>query len=147
MKKVIGVDLGVRSIHVSTSYNATTLSVDKTTRGEELRHLLLQYEAIFMAHNTVAFIEEPLMAGPRNIRTALQMAQVAGALMTAMPSYLVPVTTWKKEIVGKGNAKKEEVAEWLKERPEYVHTGGSQDLVDATCIRLYGESQMAKVRI
>jgi Holliday junction resolvasome RuvABC endonuclease subunit len=143
---VIGVDLGVRSVHVSTSTNASSISVAKSNRGQELRLLALQFQSIFCVRDTVAFIEEPLMAGPRNIRTALHLAQVAGALMTTVPSYFVPVTTWKKEIVGKGNAKKEEVAEFLRTHQDFIHVRESQDLIDATCIRLYGERQMAKIR-
>jgi|JI10StandDraft_1071094.scaffolds.fasta_scaffold1177556_1 Holliday junction resolvasome RuvABC endonuclease subunit len=143
---VIGVDLGVRSVHVSTATNASTISVGKSNRGEELRLLAIQFQSIFCQRDTIAFIEEPLMAGPRNIRTALQLAQVAGALMTTVPSYFVPVATWKKEIVGKGNAKKEEVAEFLKAHHAFGHALHSQDLIDATCIRLYGERQIAKIR-
>lgn len=142
---IIGVDLGVRSVHVSTLSGATTLSVDKTDRGKEIRLLAYEFAAIFAVQDTIAFIEEPLMAGPRNIRTALHMAQVAGALMTTVNSYLVPVTSWKKEVVGKGNASKEEVATYYnKTYPGKELT--SQDHIDATCIRIYGERQMAKIR-
>lgn len=147
MTKVVGIDLGVRSIHVSTQECAVSITVDKSERSGELRKLFTKYMEMFDTYDTVAFIEEPLVAGPRNIRTALQMAQLAGALMSVMPSYLVPVATWKKEVVGKGNATKDDVADYLRPLPEFAYTDGSQDLIDATCIRMYGERQMDKVRV
>ncbi len=145
--RVLGIDIGVRSIHVAAPKSAISLSVERTHRGDEIRNLMLQYEAYFGGNKkTVVFCEEPLVAGRRNLRTALQMAQVVGAVMLAHPTYLVPVSTWKKEVVGKGNASKEEVHEFLKDKPGYYYTEGSQDLVDATCIRMYGLMQLEKTK-
>ncbi len=74
----------------------------------------------------------------------MQLAQTAGALLSAIdsPCYLVPVTSWKKDVVGKGNASKEEVAKWLEEfqNPRYLACEGDQNRIDATCIAMYGEA-------
>jgi len=145
--RVLGVDIGVRSLHVSSPQSAISITVDKTMRSNELQSLMLQYEAYFSDNKTIVFCEEPLVAGKRNLRTALQMAQVAGAIMLAHPTYLVPVSTWKKEVVGKGNASKDEVHEFLKDKPGYSYAEGSQDLIDATCIRMYGERMVAKAQL
>jgi len=93
----------------------------------------------------MVFIEEPLVAGRRNLRTALQMAQVVGAIVGMVVEwtnrvYLVPVSTWKVNTVGKGNASKEDVAGWLT-RYHSVYAAacdGRQDLIDACCIACYG---------
>lgn len=91
------------------------------------------------------FVEEPLVAGARNLRTSLLMAQAVGALMVGLTTtkggcYQVPVSRWKKETVGNGSASKKDVALWLSDtHPEYAAAcDGSQDYADACCIALYG---------
>lgn len=146
----IGIDLGVRSIHIASLTNAFTIEAKKDVRQNEIRFLFDEfskwvdrvYEELHGAVSCTFFIEEPVVAGARNLRSSLQIAQVAGAIMAApIDSYLVPVSSWKKEVVGKGNANKEQVSEWLKDNHPYLYsiTGGKQDFVDATCIRLYGD--------
>jgi Holliday junction resolvasome RuvABC endonuclease subunit len=92
------------------------------------------------------FIEEPVLAGRRNVRTTLQQAQLVGALLAATTAftryvYLVPVGKWKAGTVGSGNASKPDVALWLNGvHPAYsAACGGKQDLIDACCIALYGD--------
>ena len=98
------------------------------------------------------FIEEPLVG--RGIRASLQVAQMAGAFMLMMERVrytdmmLVPVGTWKKLVVGLGNADKMTVSDWLEQNyPEFYEIcGGNQDLIDATCIALYGAEIVAQSR-
>lgn len=142
---IVGIDLGVRTIHVSTPSKCFTITAEKKSeRHTEIINLYTQFYHRVIGPKMMAkcFVEEPVVAGARNLRSSLQIAQVSGAILaTPINSYLVPVSTWKKEVVGKGNASKDEVAEWLLlNRPElYELTGGKQDHIDATCIRLYGE--------
>ena len=91
------------------------------------------------------FIEEPLVAGRRNLRTALLMAQMVGAVIAQCAEYtkkvyLVPVSAWKVGTVGKGGASKTEVADWLNAvHPGYAaQCAGRQDLIDACCIAWHG---------
>lgn len=88
----------------------------------------------------VVYIEEPLIG--RGVRASLQVAQAAGAVMAQIgpQAHLIPVSAWKKNIVGSGNATKESVAFWLhNEFPHYSELcEEDQDLADATCIALYG---------
>ncbi len=61
----------------------------------------------------------------------------------------VNVMAWKKDIVGKGNASKDEVAAWLEvHHPDYYEQcHGDQNLVDATCVALYGRLVMDRAEV
>lgn len=92
------------------------------------------------------FCEEPVVAGARNLRTSLKLAQSVGAIVTGATEqtpkvYLVPVSKWKT-ICGSGSAGKPQVTGWLSStHPAYAALcDGSQDLIDACCIALYGMS-------
>lgn len=96
-------------------------------------------------NDAAVFIEEPLVAGARNLRSSLKLAQAVGALVAGATEYtdhvyLIPVSTWKKGVVGTGNASKDEVALWLNRvYPNYAaQCDGSQDFIDACCIARYG---------
>lgn len=144
---IVGVDLGVRSVHISTQDENFTISSRKDVRYKEIDYIYREFSSK-TGEQCTFFIEEPVVAGARNLRSSLQIAQVSGALMaTARKSYLVPVSTWKKEVTGKGNSNKEQVSQWLKTvHPDlYERTSGKQDFVDATCIRLYGEIVESRV--
>ena len=151
MIPTIGIDLGVRSVHISAAQACATITVGRRdNRGDELLELKLKAES--WLSNKVgpvwdAWVEEPVVAGARNLRTSLQMAQVAGVLASFEDSttHYVPVSTWKSVVVGRGNASKEDVARWLADEHPVLHAlaAGSQDLVDATCLRLYGRAGTA----
>lgn len=146
----IGIDLGVRSLHVAVIDDYDKLWVNSYVLPRQYeRYQELRYCSKFL-HDTVGhksakvYIEEPVVAGARNLRTSLQMAQLAGALMSTViqPAYFVEVTSWKKKVVGSGNASKEDVALWLKEHHMDYSAAceGDQNKVDATCIALYGQA-------
>lgn len=148
-----GVDYGVRSFHLASiapdgAHWVETVEVKKKrskkalnlTREEELRSLANSL-CVMVGDTGVVYIEEPVVAGVRNLRTAIQMAQTAGALAAAVPhAKFVPVASWKKGTVGKGNASKDDVSNWLSDlHPCYFDTcGADQNRVDATCIAIYG---------
>jgi len=141
VSEIIGVDLGVRSVHVSTQSHCFTYAADKKLeRYQQIQYIYESMYDRFLHDRIYAFVEEPVVAGARNLRTSLQIAQISGAVLSVFDGTLVPVSTWKKEIVGKGNATKDDIKEYLKTQPEYEFTKGKQDWIDATCIRLYGES-------
>lgn len=105
-----------------------------------MQHLSQVLVETFPKDTTYVFVEEPVVAGARNIRTSLQMAQVCGVVLSVLNGQVVPVSTWKKAVVGKGNASKEDVKEWLSNIQHRYPEAKQQDHVDATCIRIYGET-------
>ena len=93
-----------------------------------------------------AFIESPVV-GRGGVRSTMVQCFTSGAIQAVLYEYGIPtqaanVSSWKKSVIGKGNATKEEVAEHLRYRWSALHksANGNQDLVDASCIALYGQS-------
>ena len=100
------------------------------------------WNAVTRTHADVVVVESPIQGGSRNVRVGISLGMVAGALCVAARQagasvQLVPPASWKKMVVGHGNANKEQVALWLQsEHPELRAEAHSQDLVDATCLAL-----------
>lgn len=103
------------------------------------------------------YVEAPVLAGVKNIQSTIKVAAAYGAVLAAINStravtHEVPVSLWKVATVGKGNASKSDVADWLHEQHPDHHRecGTDQDLIDANCIALYAElterSSLAGVR-
>lgn len=139
---IYGVDLGVRAIHVAGPDLAISLVIrDKMDRYTEIRALGTMISGFFQQGDLV-FYEAPPLAGSRNLQTLIALSQTSGALLAASSGkcYEVPVATWKKEVVGKGNATKDDAAEWLQinDYPAYLQCHGDQNLIDACCIQKYG---------
>lgn len=147
---MIGIDLGVRSVHVFDTFNRECYSVEapkRTTqdnnaqRYEELRHLRTQMSRRWPT--LPVFVEAPPLAGSRNIQTLIMLAQVQGVVMSMWAARAVPVGTWKKTVIGNGSASKADVWFWLEENhPDYFQMcEGDQNLIDAACIALYGHQK------
>lgn len=149
MGRIVGIDLGVRSVYMAATselgdvqFHASVLKRSaKSDRRDELQ-LLAKEVKRFLHADDLVFMEEPIVAGVRNLRTALQLGQSAGMVLTSSPAqvHLVAVAQWKKATVGKGNADKTAVALWLAaHHPEaFMKAAGDQNLIDAMCICLYG---------
>lgn len=148
MRPVWGVDIGMRHWHavrLDEASHSTYTCIIKPKKGENRAKILA---ALSTELSTVVdgsddvFIEEPPLAGVRNVRTFKGLAETAGALMARQTGRVeyVEVSTWKKEVCGHGGLSKEGVADWLaKNHPSYLeHCAGDQNLIDATCIALYG---------
>lgn len=98
------------------------------------------------------YVEEPLVTN-RNPRVTIQQAYINAVVRLAVERAgghprLISVTAWKKSVVGAGNAKKEQVAGWVKrERPRVAAVFGSnQDLYDAFCLARHGAETRRKAR-
>lgn len=101
------------------------------------------------------FIEAPLM-GRAGVRVTIGQAQVQGSLgLAALHSgtdgvYEVNVQTWKKDVVGRGNASKSDVRDaiegWLASRPSSRpgFPADNQDLCDALAIARYGTGVLTR---
>lgn len=156
LTSVLGLDLSSRKIALMgrndrTGWFCETWVAPKKmkNRGEILAHFLDPFTAFIQ--DTVAqgptwmFVENPLVGigGPH---ATIVQAQVQGLVLgTSVRSgvaaaYPVNVQTWKKDVVGRGNAPKDAVASWLRsECPNLADMAdGDQDLVDAACVALYG---------
>jgi len=154
-----GIDLGVRSFyaagleHGELTLISRVILAPKSVRAQsaadrasELTDLYQALHDIITLGDTVV-VEEPPMAGARNVRTFLKLGQVCGVVIAAASAkgadvHLVPVDTWKKEIVGKGGAPKEIVASALSVLSSRysAQCEGNQNSVDATCIALFGRT-------
>lgn len=155
----IGIDVGSRKISWSRFVGdrlmtAGHLEVPASSRAREIGLLLQAIEAPLIGADVV-LVEEPLVG--RAVRASLLVAQTAGAALSQADRYcpdahisLVDNKTWKKSIVGNGNADKDKIATWLEtnhedyyrdwciyQRPKAGATV-QQDRVDAICIGLYG---------
>lgn len=153
---VWGADLGVRSVYLCRIENgeashASYIIKKPKDRWEELTEISVAVSKIVgsdLLGGDILYVEEPVVAGVRNLRTSLKIAQNAGSVFagSSIPATFVPVSSWKKQIIGKGNAKKEEIAQFLKENhyEMWANCNEDQNLIDATCVALYGVSECQK---
>ena len=97
------------------------------------------------------FIEAPTLVGRAGAKALIPQAQVNGALLVAASSVSqvvvienVPITQWKKQIVGNGNANKSQIAAWCKRywTDAYALADGTQDFYDAAGINRFGDNVM-----
>jgi Holliday junction resolvasome RuvABC endonuclease subunit len=157
---VIGIDVGARRIAWSVFAGNQLERVQhfelkpSGNRAEELHTCSSVIRDAVVIHDPDAvFIEEPYIG--RGTRASLQLAQMAGAVLAAIGAsttlnpVLVPVDTWKKQVLGKGGINKEGICAWLEanhgdwlDRCRYVSPTGlhkiNQDRVDAICVGLHG---------
>ena len=145
---VWGIDLAARSWHAAriengqhTVYSCVIKPKKTEERAKILRTLSVELATLLDGADPV-YIEEPVVAGVRNLRSSLMLAQTAGALMSRIsgPVALVPVSSWKKEVCGHGGLGKPEVAAWLKvNQPMFFDNClDDQNKIDATCIAMFG---------
>lgn len=93
------------------------------------------------------YLEAPISAGAKGgVKALLPQAQVSGALLAGAMSVrsasidLVSIQTWKKQVIGKGNATKTDVKQWAAQywRAIYESNPSDQDVLDAAAINRYG---------
>ncbi len=145
MSGIVGIDIGVRHFAYakinSDGIEAHYHETPKSTRHNELRDLQNKFQQ-HIHKDDVVWLEEPPLAGSRNVRIAIQLNQTAGALMVSSvaPAYFVSVAQWKKAVLGKGNATKDEVNDFVAKHFSKHHKAahGNQNIIDAICIGLYG---------
>jgi Holliday junction resolvasome RuvABC endonuclease subunit len=90
------------------------------------------------------WIEDTLIGNNR--KYSIQLSQMMGAALSALYRYdevrLVNVSTWKKEMIGSGNAKKEDIREYVTDLGYASLCGDDQDRFDAAVIGQYGLSRV-----
>lgn len=106
-------------------------------------------------HDVHLFYEAPFVS-PKTIRAVIPLAQLKGAALAAaqragaITAQAVVIQTWKKDIIGMGNASKPDIARWCKTCwvVVYKEANGRQDLMDAAAINRHGANlvkRMAKI--
>lgn len=134
--------------------DAVKLSADPSVRcGEAFRSVagVLMDLRDETGESPLLYLEKPLSL--QNGQTTIALAKVSGCIHAAaaechVPVYEVDNKEWKLHVVGKGNASKPEIAEFIRnEWPEaYDLAAGDQDLIDSSAIHLHG-LRNAKVRL
>lgn len=137
-----GSPLAAKTFNTSSAYW-------KTGRIGEANSYIASVVTDLKAHHglTRVFLEEPIYW--RGGKSTIPLAQISGAVIAAvensgMKIEMVANSRWKLRVIGKGNAKKEEIMAWVIENhPEYMkYIGDDQDLCDAACIARYGADVM-----
>ena len=95
-------------------------------------------------HNSLDyFVVEDVIIGP-NSKSAIAQAKILGMIQTVLLVHgkkfiIVSPASWKKFVIGKGNATKDEIADYLYTvKPELEKSNLTQDMVDASALSLYG---------
>lgn len=153
---VAGVDYGTKRIAIAIitsdgGYDQHILDISTQTKTDdtvgEISILTAYLETTLQRYKPdLVAIEQPIQGASRNVRVGLLMGMVAGAL-SVISNYsgadvtIVAPATWKKSVIGRGNADKTDVSRWL----ELNHPGWfqscvkNQDIIDATCIALHAQ--------
>lgn len=87
----------------------------------------------------IAYIETPIYM--QNIKATNSIARVVGIvhswlIRNNIYDFEVDVKSWKKAVLGNGNAKKEDIMKFAKSRWDDKIL--NQDIADAACIAMYG---------
>ena len=153
---LMGIDLGTRKVSTAvfgqgdlglSLQAAHTHEVpEQVSRPDQLLELarFVHDQALFYEVGQV-WIEDVIIGNNR--KYSLQLAQVLGAVMASLATgrlvldiRRVDNKTWKKEMVGNGNASKDMVRNYIVATyPDYaLLCGDDQDRFDACCVGLYG---------
>lgn len=156
MVSVVGVDLGVHKVALAAFeggelVDALAYEVPLHTtpdRGQQLHILSYLVHDFCLGKDADSVWMEDVLVG-NNRKYSMQLAEVKGAVLSGLYSMtfnrgtdvrLVNVQTWKKEVIGNGNATKDMIKDYvLTSHSGYAALcGADQDLYDASCIGLYG---------
>lgn len=154
---IYGIDLSSRKVAIITlegdGVKSAAIGVEKQeSRGAELSELSKKIEGfLHTVKPGYTFIESPVV-GRGGARPTILQSQVDGLLQAyAVRSrhhgvYSVNNKTWKKAVVGNGNASKDATASWLASNHPVLSDlcRDDQDLVDASCVALYGRDIVSR---
>lgn len=154
--RIVGIDPSSRKIAIveflpdgTLDSWATAQAPTKMKDRTEVCHLLFQEAVELLRPDSAVFIESPVV-GRGGVRSTLVQAEIQGVLRVAAVEcgitrvYSVNNQTWKKDVVGNGNASKDDVHDWWVAR---YSDFGDQDLIDAGCIALYGVGVLSRGRL
>ena len=145
-----GVDVSTKRIAIAAAPlngdNVITwhTDIEKGPRDAQRLHVIRT-----ACHRHIALPRPSLIVveNPKTIRGGAVLIMVAGVVMEGLfgrykvPTSDVPIPTWKKDVVGNGNASKEQISDHafrvLGARPR------NQDEADAACIAAWGRRSTA----
>ena len=141
MVRVIGVDYDSHQYHIAVLEDGelSVFETDDMADSDESVMFAVQSVLSDLSEDDRVFVERPIHI--QNPNTTLKLAKAFsflnyGCLENGIPFQDIRTTTWKKRVVGAGNAKKDQVLEFA--RNLYGDTIKNQHLADATCIALAG---------
>lgn len=157
---LMGVDLGIRQVAlaifvedvlVHTCVHEAPIDLSRDLQLADLGSYT-QTIGTTMAVDSV-WVEDTLIGN--NAKYSMALAETKGAVLAALArdrlTYgtdirTVNVGTWKKAVIGRGNAGKEDVQNYIRvTHPAYAPLcGDDQDLYDAACVGLYGRQVLAR---
>lgn len=109
--------------------------------------LLALFNNLVSGHIFDYYVVEDVIIGP-NSKSAIAQAKIFGMIETILilnnKKFIAPSpAAWKKYVLGKGNANKEEIENYLYTvRPELEKSNLSQDMLDASALALYGAKSL-----
>lgn len=155
---LVGIDLGTHKISVAafvegdsglTLYDARTHDADPDAPRDQVLNELGRFarDLVHTYQPSSVWVEEVIIGNNR--KYSLQLAEVKGAVLSTLAMHrrntgvdirMVDNKTWKREVIGNGNATKDQVKDYiLVTHPAYAALcGDDQDCYDAACIGLYG---------
>lgn len=153
---IVGVDLGVHKVALAAfegeemvdalAYEVPLASTPD--RGAQLSVLAFVVHDFCLGRDADSVWIEDVLIG-NNRKYSLGLAEVKGAVLSSLyklrlnrgtDTRLVNVQTWKKEVIGSGNATKDDVRAYIdgSNNGYAAQCGADQDLYDASCIGIYG---------
>jgi Holliday junction resolvasome RuvABC endonuclease subunit len=154
MRFTIGVDVGKFSLFLSVLDEKSNIYLQHEINNNEKKdierghQMMLAVEDCLIefldtqeitADDVTLAIEEPLYLNNIKVSFALDRSVIAcemGALNVGVHCFSYANTTWKKSILGRGNASKEDIAKWAEVKWK-KHSFGVQDFKDAACLALH----------
>ena len=140
---IAGIDPDTKLIVVALADSFLVAATKERLAESRFRPLISQFRALVprMFDVTWCYIERPPMGV--NPRSTIDQSMVVGAIACILHEHgigwsLVDPGTWKKGLIGRGNADKPLIKEWAIANlglPDNLR----QDYYDASCIRRWGE--------
>jgi Holliday junction resolvasome RuvABC endonuclease subunit len=152
--RYVGIDLGVRKIAMTFLAEDELVNAWAFEAASELSRPLQLRELAGIAQSNCelfgaesVWIEDVIIGNNR--KYSIRLAETKGAVLAALAQLRLGLgtdirgvdnKTWKKTILGNGNATKDEAKNYIIDTyPAYAPVcGDDQDLYDAACIGLYG---------
>lgn len=114
------------------------------------KEVLLECQEYFGEKEIVAFYELPVL-GRGGFRSTIVQCFTSGAVQATLHEFGIQahtanVSSWKKAVVGRGNADKGQVAQSLRLRWPALYTAadGNQDAYDAASIAIFGRQLLGQ---
>jgi len=151
----IGLDCSTKAIHAVVVDDQENI-IDQYKWGSSEKDFVDRFPEILekfrgdlsTINNTdLAMVEAAIYI--QNPRTTLSIAYVVGSVWSFLSSanvstQLVDNRRWKKDILGKGNAKKTDIKQYAVEKWGDIFT--EQDFADAACIALWGKRSLDVIK-